>query len=117
VTPQPGELFDSATAEGRLTRFYGVGRWTDSAVFARRDGGSGGVIAYVERRRFPSGRCCSGRSARMPASTAVHRSGDAGQPGIERTLSGARQGSLLKAIDRTVTGGGGRLLAEGCARR
>ena len=29
-----------------------------------------------------------------------------------RTLSGERNGTLLKAIDRTVTGGGGRLLAE-----
>jgi DNA mismatch repair protein MutS len=31
---------------------------------------------------------------------------------IVRTLSGERQGSLIKAIDRTVTGGGGRKLAE-----
>src|SRR5690606_27027826 len=31
---------------------------------------------------------------------------------LARTLSGSREGSLLKAIDRTVTGGGARLLAE-----
>ena len=31
---------------------------------------------------------------------------------LVRTLSGERQGSLIKAIDRTVTGGGGRKLAE-----
>ena len=29
-----------------------------------------------------------------------------------RTLSGSREGSLFKAIDRTVTGGGARLLAD-----
>src|SRR5690606_35778331 len=31
---------------------------------------------------------------------------------LTRTLSGSRDGSLLKAMDRTVTGGGARLLAE-----
>src|SRR5690606_41842669 len=31
---------------------------------------------------------------------------------LVRTLSGSREGSLLRAINRTVTGAGGRLLAE-----
>ena len=31
---------------------------------------------------------------------------------LMKTLSGSRDGSLLKAIDRTVTGGGARLLAD-----
>ncbi|MBI1340657.1 DNA mismatch repair protein MutS [bacterium] len=35
---------------------------------------------------------------------------------IERTQGGAREGSLLAAIDRTLTGGGARLLAERLSR-
>jgi hypothetical protein len=111
-TPLPASCFDSATAENRLARFYGVGDARRVRQFLRAElAAAGGAIAYVERRRFPSGRRCSGRSAKAGARLFIDPATRANLE-IERTLSGARQGSLLKAIDRTVTGGGGPLLAD-----
>ncbi len=56
-------------------------------------------------------------AARLPeresgASTLFIDPATRGNLELVRTLSGDRNGSLLKAIDRTVTGGGARLLAE-----
>jgi DNA mismatch repair protein MutS len=71
------------------------------------------AIAYVEKtqisERPPLGRPeRESDGARMFIDPATRASLE-----LVRTLSGARQGSLIKAIDRTVTGGGGRKLADG----
>jgi DNA mismatch repair protein MutS len=78
----------------------------------RRTGGRGGAIAYVERTQISERPALQRPEREEAGSTAVHRSGDAGQPGDRAHAFGSRQGSLLKAIDRTVTGGGARLLAD-----
>jgi DNA mismatch repair protein MutS len=88
-------------------------RWTGSAFFGRAElAAAAGALAYVERTQI-SERPVLQRPEREDAgSTLFIDPATRANLEIERTLSGSRQGSLLKSIDRTVTGGGARLLAE-----
>lgn len=115
VTPVAAALFDAATAETRVAAAFGVATTDAFGRFSRLElSAISGVVAYVERTQ---------KGARAPLEP-PRREGD-GDGGmmlvdagtranleISRTLSGERRGSLLAAIDRTVTAGGQRLLAE-----
>ncbi|MCR4267365.1 DNA mismatch repair protein MutS [Nitratireductor sp. ZSWI3] len=113
ATPQPANLFDSASAEMRLTRFYGVATLEGFGRFSRAElSAVSGAVAYVEKtqkaERPPLGRPErdeEGASLFIDPATRANLE-------LARTLSGSRDGSLLRALDRTVTGAGGRLLAE-----
>lgn len=113
AAPQPSVLFDSASAEGRIARFFEVGSLDGFGSFSRAElAAAAAVIAYVEKtqisERPPLGRPeRESDGARMFIDPATRASLE-----LVRTLSGERQGSLIKAVDRTVTGGGGRKLAE-----
>jgi len=113
AAPQPAVLFDSASAEGRIARFFEVGSLDGFGSFSRAElAAAAAVIAYVEKtqisERPPLGRPeRESDGARMFIDPATRASLE-----LVRTLSGDRQGSLIKAVDRTVTGGGGRKLAE-----
>ncbi|KGF69309.1 DNA mismatch repair protein MutS [Hoeflea sp. BAL378] len=113
ASPQPAVLFDSATAEGRISRFFEVSSLDGFGSFSRAElAAAAAVIAYVEKtqiaERPPLGRPArDSDGARMFIDPATRANLE-----LVRTLSGERQGSLIKAIDRTVTGGGGRKLAE-----
>ena len=113
ASPQPAVLFDSATAEGRIARFFEVGSLDGFGSFSRAElAAAAAVIAYVEKtqisERPPLGKPArDSDGARMFIDPATRANLE-----LVRTLSGERQGSLIKAIDRTVTGGGGRKLAE-----
>ncbi|MCC0035095.1 MAG: DNA mismatch repair protein MutS [Hoeflea sp.] len=113
AAPQPSVLFDSASAEGRIARFFDVGSLDGFGSFTRAElAAAAAVIAYVEKtqisERPPLGRPeRESDGARMFIDPATRASLE-----LVRTLSGERQGSLIKAVDRTVTGGGGRKLAE-----
>jgi DNA mismatch repair ATPase MutS len=82
-------------------------------VFSRAElAAAAGALAYVERTQI-SERPVLQRPEREDAgSTLFIDPATRANLEIERTLSGSRQGSLLKSIDRTITGGGARLLAE-----
>ena len=113
VNPQPATLFDSAGAEARIARFYGVATLDGFGAFSRPElSAIAGVIAYVEKtqrgERPPLARPereTAGASLFIDAATRANLE-------LTRTLSGKRDGSLFNAIDRTVTGGGARLLAD-----
>ncbi|WP_421929464.1 DNA mismatch repair protein MutS [Neoaquamicrobium sediminum] len=113
ANPQPAALFDSAAASGRIARFYGVATPESFGQFSRAElAAISGAIAYVEKTQISERpplarpeREESGSSLFIDAATRANLE-------LTRTLSGNRDGSLLKAIDRTVTGGGARLLAE-----
>ncbi len=113
ANPQPAASFDSATAEHRIAAFYGVATPESYGRFGRAElSAIAGVIAYVEKTQkaerpplAPPEREESGASLFIDPATRANLE-------LLRTLSGNRDGSLLKAIDRTVTGAGARLLAE-----
>lgn len=113
VQPQPSVLFDSATAEGRIARYFGVGTLDGFGTFSRAEmAAAAAAIAYVEKTQI-SERPPLGRPERESgASTLFIDPATRGNLELTKTLSGDRDGSLLKAIDRTITGGGARLLAE-----
>jgi DNA mismatch repair protein MutS len=113
VTPLAREGLDAASAERRLKAFFGVATLDAFGAFSRAEiAAAGAALAYVERTQF---------GARPPLSPPVRDAGSttmlidaATRANLEltRTLAGERAGSLLATIDRTVTPGGARLLAE-----
>jgi DNA mismatch repair protein MutS len=113
VTPLPASYFDSSTAHDRLALFYGVQTLDGFGMFSRAElSAAAGAIAYVERTQISERPVLQRPERETSGSTLFIDPATRASLEIERTLSGARQGSLLKSIDRTVTGGGARLLAE-----
>ncbi len=113
ANPQPASSFDSATAERRIAEFYAVATPESFGQFGRAElAAISGIIAYVEKTQkaerpplSPPEREEAGSSLFIDPATRANLE-------ILKTLSGNRDGSLLKAVDRTVTGAGARLLAE-----
>ena len=113
ANPQPATLFDSGAASSRIARFFDVATPDSFGQFSRAElSAISGAIAYVEKTQISERpplarpeREESGASLFIDAATRANLE-------LTRTLSGSRDGSLLKSIDRTVTGGGARLLAE-----
>ncbi|HSX76545.1 MAG TPA: DNA mismatch repair protein MutS, partial [Shinella sp.] len=113
AVPQPAVLFDSATAEGRIARYFGVSTLDGFGTFSRAElAAASAAVAYVEKTQIAE-RPPLGRPEReSSASTLFIDPATRANLELVRTLSGERSGTLLKAIDRTATGGGARLLAE-----
>ena len=113
VTPLSGAFFDGATAPERLAAYFGVASLDGFGAFARVEiAAAAAALAYVEKTQI---------GARPPLSPPVREAtGDvmlidaATRTNLElaAALTGDRRGSLVAAIDRTVTGGGARLLAR-----
>ncbi|WP_420883662.1 DNA mismatch repair protein MutS [Lentilitoribacter sp. EG35] len=113
AVPQPAVMFDSTVAEDRIKRFFDISALDGIGNFSRVElAAIAATIGYIEKTQLDE----------RPPLEKPSRDGDgqnlfidpATRANLElvRTLSGEKNGSLLKAIDRTVTGGGGRLLAE-----
>ena len=113
ASPQPPSLFDSASAENRIARYFEVATLDGFGRFSRAElSAVAGAVAYVEKTQKAE-RAPLQRPQREDAASSLFID-PAARANLElaRTLSGNRDGSLLKSIDRTVTGGGARLLAE-----
>lgn len=113
AVPQPSVLFDSATAEGRISRYFGVGTLDGFGSFSRAElAAAAAAVAYVEKTQIRERPPLGIPERESAASTLFIDPATRGNLELTRTLSGDRNGTLLKAIDRTVTGGGARMLAE-----
>ena len=113
VTPQPSVLFDSGSAEGRLARFFEVKTLDGFGTFSRPElAAAAAVIAYVEKTQLAERPVLSRPERESHGSTLFIDPATRTNLELLKTLSGDRRGGLLKTIDRTVTGGGGRLLSE-----
>ncbi|MEP2744350.1 DNA mismatch repair protein MutS [Bauldia litoralis] len=113
VTPLSPAFFDGATAESRLTGYFAVRTLDGFGAFSRAElPAAAAALAYVEKTQIGE------RPPLMPpaaeATDGVMLIDAATRANLEltATLSGDRRGSLLAAIDRTVTGAGARLLAQ-----
>jgi len=113
ITIESPTFFDSQMAVERLKDTFnvksldGFGSFTKSELSA-----AGAALAYVEKTQIDE------RPALMPPSreddnhTMFIDAATRANLELMRTLSGERKGSLFHAINQTVSGPGGRLLAE-----
>ena len=117
IQPMAGALAEPSASEARLKRLYGVDTLDGFGALAGCEISALGLIAaHLETTQ----------AGRMPVLRAPRRAGEAevmaidpatrASLEIERTLSGGRDGSLLSAIDRTVSSGGARMLAARLSR-
>jgi DNA mismatch repair protein MutS len=117
VSPRPALKAEPKAAERALKDTFAVATLEGFGAFERVElSALGLVLDYVRTTQAGSApRLMPPRRLETPgvmAIDAVTRS----SLEIERTQRGTREGSLLQAIDRTVTAPGGRLLAEWLAR-
>jgi len=104
---------DSVGAERRLAQVYKVATLDSFGEFSRAEiAALGALIDYVELTQ--KGKVPALRPPRREAADGTMAIDAATRRNLELTqnLSGVRDGTLLAAIDRTVTGGGARLLAS-----
>ena len=109
---QSDSSFDSAAGRRRLEEIFAVKALDAFGDYGRAElAACGGIVAYVELtqkgklpRLQPPRRMSGGEALEIDAATRRNLE-------LVRTMNGARDGSLLSVIDRTVTGAGGRLLA------
>ncbi len=113
AVPQPAVLFDSATSEGRIARYFGVSTLDGFGSFSRVElAAAAAAVAYVEKTQIAERPPLAAPERESAASTLFIDPATRANLELTRTLSGERDGSLLHSINRTVTGGGARLLAE-----
>lgn len=113
VTPLAQAELEPAGAERRIKAQFGVSTLEGFGQFGRAElAAAGAALLYIERTQIgarptlsPPTREASGATLAIDASTRANLE-------LTRTLSGERRGSLLDAIDRTVSASGARLLAE-----
>lgn len=113
VTPQPDSLFAAATAESRICAYYRVATLDGFADFGKAElKAAAALLGFVEKTQIHN-RPPLARPAREDKSQYVFiDAATAANLELTRTLAGKSEGSLLKVIDRTLTGAGARLLAE-----
>ncbi len=111
VTPLARGSFDSAGGERRLCALFGVASLDPYGAFTRPEvAAMGGIVDYLDltqRGRLPllrpPVREATGGTMQIDAATRRNLE-------LTHAMTGGRAGSLLAAIDRTVTAGGARLL-------
>ena len=113
LTPQPTARFDSENGRRRVEGLFQVKALDAFGDFSRAELAAGGALVdYVELtqkgrlpRLNPPRRLARGQVMEIDAATRRNLE-------LTETLAGQTKGSLLETIDRTVTGGGARLLAS-----
>jgi DNA mismatch repair protein MutS len=113
VTPLTRDVFDGATAEKRLCDYFAVATMDGLAQLSRLEAtAAAAAVTYVDRTQVgkhpplsPPAREASGATMAIDPATRANLE-------LTRTLAGERRGSLLDAIDFTVTSAGSRLLAQ-----
>jgi DNA mismatch repair protein MutS len=113
VTPLTRDVFDSATAERRLCDYFAVATMDGFGAMSRLEAtAAAATLTYIDRTQVgkrpplsPPGREAAGATLAIDPATRANLE-------LTRTLAGERRGSLLDAIDLTVTAAGSRLLAQ-----
>ena len=111
LTPIAPSSFDSEAAKGRLSTLFAVASLDGFGQFTRPElAAMGAVVDYLELTQCgkmplipPPVQEKPGSRMQIDASTRRNLE-------LVRNLSGGRNGALLATIDRTLTGGGARLL-------
>ena len=113
LTPLTRDVFDGATAERRLAAFFGVATSASFGAFSRLElAAAAAAVTYVERTQIGKRPPLSPPAREAAGATLAIDQATRGNLELVYTLTGERRGSLLGAIDRTVTAAGSRLLAQ-----
>src|SRR6202042_458800 len=113
VTPLTRDVFDSSTAERRLCDYFAVATMDGLSAMSRLEAtAAAAAVTYIDRTQVgkrpplsPPAREAAGTTMAIDPATRANLE-------LTRTLAGERRGSLLDAIDCTVTSAGSRLLAQ-----
>jgi DNA mismatch repair protein MutS len=111
LTERPRAVFDSTTGARRVAAALGTATLDGFGTFGRADlAALGGLVEYLDltqRGRIPllSAPIRESAGAALQIDAATRRNLE-----LTQALSGGREGSLLAAIDQTVTAAGARLL-------
>src|SRR3954470_19582345 len=113
VTPLTRDVFDSLTAERRLCDYFAVATMDGLSAMSRLGASAAAAaVTYIDRTQVgkrpplsPPSREAAGTTMAIDPATRANLE-------LTRTLGGERRGSLLDAIDCTVTAAGSRLLAQ-----
>ncbi|QIG95891.1 MULTISPECIES: DNA mismatch repair protein MutS [unclassified Bradyrhizobium] len=113
VTPLTRDVFDGATAERRLCDYFAVATMDGLSAMSRLEAtAAAAAVTYIDRTQVgkrpplsPPAREAAGTTMAIDPATRANLE-------LTRTLAGERRGSLLDAIDCTVTAAGSRLLAQ-----
>ena len=113
VTPLTRDVFDGATAERRLSNFFAVATTDAFGSISRLElHAAAACVTYVERTQLGKRPPLSPPVREATGSTLSIDQATRSNLELVRTLGGERRGSLLAAIDRTMTPAGSRLLAQ-----
>jgi DNA mismatch repair protein MutS len=113
VTPLARDVFDGATAERRLATYFGLSTTESFGALSRLElTAAAACISYVERTQLGGRPSLSAPVRETQGATLSIDQATRSNLELVRTLSGERRGSLLAAIDRSVTAAGARLLAQ-----
>jgi len=113
VTPLARDVFDGASAERRLAAYFAIATVDVFGALSRLEmTAAAACVTYVERTQFgkrpplsPPAREAAGTTLAIDAATRANLE-------LMRAQSGERRGSLIGAVDRTVTVAGARMLAQ-----
>jgi DNA mismatch repair protein MutS len=113
VTPLTRDVFDGATAERRLAGYFGLSTTQAFGELSRLElTAAAACVTYVERTQLGQRPPLSPPVREAHGATLLIDQATRSNLELIRTLSGERRGSLLAAIDRSVTAAGARLLAK-----
>ena len=113
VMPLTRDVFDGATAERRLSTFFGVATTASFGTFSRVElTAAAAAVTYIERTQLGKRPPLSVPAREAAGATLAIDQATRGNLELVRTIAGERRGSLLAAIDRTLTSAGARLLAQ-----
>jgi DNA mismatch repair protein MutS len=113
VTPLTRDVFDGATAERRLCDYFAVATMDGLAAMSRLEAtAAAAAVTYIDRTQVGKRPPLSPPSREAVGTTMAIDPATRANLELTRTLAGERRGSLLDAIDCTVTAAGSRLLVQ-----
>ncbi len=113
VTPLTRDVFDSSTTERRLCDYFAVATMDGLATMSRLEAtAAAAAVTYIDRTQVGKRPSLSPPAREATGSTMAIDPATRANLELTRTLAGERRGSLLDAIDCTVTSAGSRLLAQ-----
>ncbi len=113
VTPLTRDVFDGATAERRLCDYFAVATMDGFGALSRLEAtAAAATVTYIDRTQVGKRPPLSPPSRESLGATMAIDPATRANLELTRTLAGERRGSLLDAIDSTVTAAGSRLLAR-----